>query len=376
MPVAVASRPAFGQRWVRHGFEAHTGDALQGRVSRHGVRREGRIGARGQHRAVGERCQHDAIGGADIPRCEPRPGTLRRANRLLPSRLCLADLRRDRPQLLCEPVDPGLQLFARRFLIRRREIQSRLEVARAIAERSALEVAVGKEGEKAEVVLLAEWIVLVVVALRARQRRAQPHRRGGVDAIDEDFVARLVRIDATLFVGHRVAVEAARDLLLSGGIGKHVAGDLLDGERVERHVAVQRVDDPVAVLPHRAAVVFFVAVGVRIAREVEPRARPSFAVVRRGEQSIHDPVVGVARGVGHERIEILWRRRQTGQIQRDAPKQRGPARLGSRRQFFCFKARQHEAVDRTADPFEPRDGGQLRARGFHIRPVLVDGCRL
>ena len=35
------------------------------------------------------------------------------------------------------------------------------------------------------------------------------------------------------------------------GVRQHVAGDLLDRELVERHVAVEGVDHPVAVLPHR-----------------------------------------------------------------------------------------------------------------------------
>ena len=56
--------------------------------------------------------------------------------------------------------------------------------------------------------------------------------------------------------------------------GQQVAGDLLDGELVERHVAVEGVDHPVAPAPHRALAVALVAVGVGVAGGVEPAAGP------------------------------------------------------------------------------------------------------
>ena len=87
---------------------------------------------------------------------------------------------------------------------------------------------------------------------------------------------------------------------------QHVAGDLLDRELVERQVAVERVDHPVAILPDAAPVVFLVSVRVGVAREIQPRPRPPFAVVRRGQQPIDDPVVRVR----------LWCRRETRRARR------------------------------------------------------------
>ena len=75
-------------------------------------------------------------------------------------------------------------------------------------------------------------------------------------------------------------MEAGGDPLVLGGVGEHVAGDLLDGELVEGHVAVERVDDPVAVFPDFAAIVLFVAVGIGVARQIQPRAGPALAEVR------------------------------------------------------------------------------------------------
>ena len=61
----------------------------------------------------------------------------------------------------------------------------------------------------------------------------------------------------------------------SVALGQQVAGELLDGELVERHVAVEGVDHPVAPAPHDALAVALVAVGVGVAGRVEPARRPS-----------------------------------------------------------------------------------------------------
>jgi hypothetical protein len=83
-------------------------------------------------------------------------------------------------------------------------------------------------------------------------------------------------------------MEAAGDQLIDGRIRQHVARDLFDREAVERHVLIQRVDDPVAILPHHPREILFEALRVGIARQIEPRPRPPFAIMRRREQSIDE----------------------------------------------------------------------------------------
>ena len=145
-------------------------------------------------------------------------------------------------------------------------------------------------------------------------------------------------------------MEAGGDALFVGGRGQHVAGDLLDGELVERQVAVERVDHPVAVPPHRAEGVLLVAVAVGVAREVEPGAGPALAVVRRGEQAVHGLLVGVGRGVGEEGIDLLERRRQADQVEREAAEEGLARGLGRGLEPFRLEARGDEAVDRRAGP--------------------------
>ena len=58
-----------------------------------------------------------------------------------------------------------------------------------------------------------------------------------------------------------------------------MTGKLLDGELVEGHVRVERVDDPVAPGPDVAQVIALEAVGVGVAGEIKPGARPADAEV-------------------------------------------------------------------------------------------------
>ena len=198
VPVAVTAGPAFRQRGIGKRLETKAGDRLERCLDLDDVRGERRVRARREQRTVVERRQRDAVRRARVHRRERRPGAVGRAHRLLPLLLCVAHGRRDCLQFLVEPIDVRLHLLARLLLIGRREIEPGFKKARAVAERAALEVGVGEEREQPEVVLLTERVVLVVVALRAGERGAEPDGGGRVRAIHEDLVHRLVRIDAAL----------------------------------------------------------------------------------------------------------------------------------------------------------------------------------
>ena len=91
-----------------------------------------------------------------------------------------------------------------------------------------------------------------------------------------------------------VTMEGGGDDLVAGGVREQVAGELLDGEGVERLVVVEGLDHPIAVRPHRALRVALEAVGIGIAGEVEPLHRHVLAVVRRSHESIE----GLGPGLG------------------------------------------------------------------------------
>ena len=120
--------------------------------------------------------------------------------------------------------------------------------------RRALAVAVVyggvEEGIELIVFALGEGVELVVMALDAGERCAEPRCRRGVHAVHHGLDAELLRVDAAFLVDLRVAMKAGGDILLHGGGGKQIAGELFDGELIERQAGIESVDDPVAVFPN------------------------------------------------------------------------------------------------------------------------------
>jgi len=131
-------------------------------------------------------------------------------------------------------------------------------------------------------------------------------------------------------------------------VGQQVAGELLDGELVERLVLVVGADDPVAPRPHRARGVALEAVAVRVAREVEPLHRHLLPEVRRGQQAVQGLGPGVGRGVGEEGPLVFLRRRQAGEVERGAPQQRRAVGLRIGRETLLRQGRGDEPVDGVA----------------------------
>ena len=147
----------------------------------------------------------------------------------------------------------------------------------------------------------------MIVALGALDGEAEDALADGVHAVEHGFHAELFGIDAAFLVDHRVAQEAGGDDLILRGMRQQIAGDLLDDELVVRQVAVERVDDPIAIEPDEPRLVLFEAVGIGIARRVEPEPAPALAVMRRGEQAIDLLLVGVGTAVGKEGSRPLSR---------------------------------------------------------------------
>ncbi len=219
--------------------------------------------------------------------------------------------------------------------------------------------------------LLRDRVELVVVAARAAQGQAHPHRAGGRHAVDAVLGEELVDDDAPLAVQAVVAVERGGDALLQGRAGEHVAGELLDREPVERHVGVVGVDDPVAPAPHRPLAVGLVAVGVGVAGGVEPLDGHALAVARRREQPVDGVLVGVGGVVVQEVGELDRGRGHAGEVEGGAAQQGCAVGLVGRGQALGLETPQHEVVDVVARPLGVGDRGHGGALGGDERPVRL-----
>ena len=163
-----------------------------------------------------------------------------------------------------------------------------------------------EEGREGVVVGLGDGVEFMGVALRAAQGHAQPGGAHGVHSVEDVVDAGFLGITTAFAVGHVVALEAGRELLLGRGIRQEIARELLEGELVVRNITVERFDDPVAPRPVGARGVGLESIGVRITRSIEPPHSHAFAVVRRGEQAIDGLLVGLRRGIRQERLGLVF----------------------------------------------------------------------
>src|SRR4029453_10164426 len=132
---------------------------------------------------------------------------------------------------------------------------------------------------------------------------------------------KLLGIDSTLLVEHRVAQEAGRNALLERRKRQQITRQLLDGELVEGHIPVEGVDDPVAIRPDRTRQILFKTVGVGITRRVEPPPSPALAVMGRREQPLDQLLISLGALVVEKPVALFNRGRQTGKIKTEAPDQ-------------------------------------------------------
>ena len=164
--------------------------------------------------------------------------------------------------------------------------------------------------EHAEVLLLTQRIVLMIMALRAGHRGAHPHLHGGVHAIDHRHVAKLL-IGCTAFVVClRVTMKCSGDQLIVGRLIEQIASQLFARELIKRHVAVERADDPIAIPPDRARLIIRVAGTVSVPRKVQPLPRPMLAIRRLGQKTVHEFLIRFRRGIRHKRRQLRLGRRQ------------------------------------------------------------------
>ena len=144
--------------------------------------------------------------------------------------------------------------------------------------------------------------------------------------------------------------------------------------------ALNDADDVVAVAPGVGPdLVELVAVGVGVAGEVEPVPAPALAVVRRREQPVDHLLVGVGRLVVEERVDLLRRRRQAGQVEGDAADEcsrvaggagvsrRLPASRGRRRRWGSRASRRRRPAPSAGRAASTPSGPPARPPGRGVR---------
>src|SRR5262249_34996307 len=97
-----------------------------------------------------------------------------------------------------------------------------------------------------------------------------------------------------------------------------------------------------------------------VARDIQPEPSPTFAVLRRGEETIYDLCKSVGRLVGFERFDLFDGWRETDKIESRASKKRTAIGRLDRREPFLLEARQDKTINLIFWPMIVPDRGRRR----------------
>ena len=291
-------------------------------------------------------------------RVEHRPGASRVGHFLFPGRHAFREIRGVVHRLVFERAHFRENFVALFLLISRRHFDERL-------------VVVVQEREELVILALRNRVELVIVALTAVDGQAEPRFADGVHPVNHGFGAELFRLDAAFLIQHGVSQKTGGNALVECWVWQQIAGELFEGEFIEWQVAIERLDDPVAIRPDRTRGVLFVTVRVRVARGIQPLPPPTLAIVGRSEQSFDEVIVSVRRFVADEFIHFRRRGRQTDQIEAQAAAERYAVSFRHWLQAFFVQTGEHEIVDGISDPPGAFDFWHTRADGRFEAPMLA-----
>ena len=181
--------------------------------------------------------------------------------------------------------------FEFHLLVTRGRQDIRLRVA--VFDGSAFFRNIVEEREQRIEVGLRDRIIFVIVTSGTHRGQPEPDRGRRFHSINDVFDGIFFGDDSPFCIAAVIAVESRRDFLFQRRFGQLITGKLFDGELVERHVGIERFDDPVAPAPHRAFAIALIATGVRVPRRVQPADGHSLAVSCRRKQPIDDPFIGI-----------------------------------------------------------------------------------
>ena len=211
----------------------------------------------------------------------------------------------------------------------------------------------------------------MIVALRAGHCGAHPHLHRGVHAIDHCHIAKLLIGSAAFVVRLRIAMKSGGDELIVAWLIEQIARELFACELIERHVAVQRANYPVAITPNRARLVISITGAVCIAREVQPLPRPVLAIRRLGQQAVDQFPVSLRGLVRDKRLHLIRRRRQSREIQTHASYERMLVRLPRGVPPAPFQLREDKAIHVIASPLRILHRRQCLTLRLHVRPMRL-----
>ncbi len=216
-------------------------------------------------------------------------------------------------------------------------------------DRPFLVLRAGEDSGQAVVILHRDRVVFVIVAAGAGDGQAQDAAGQRIDSVVPFVGGRLGLLDVLRVVDRTECEQTERrHPFVLCRIVEQIARNLSRDEFV-----VERFDNPVAVVvaARVSAGLERVSLVFAVTGYVQPVPAPSFAVLGRIQQPVHDRGEGIRRRVVQKGFNLLRSRRQSDEIEIDATQQRVPGRSGVRLQPGLMEPCPNEAVDVVVDSF-------------------------
>src|SRR5204863_3922242 len=148
-------------------------------------------------------------------------------------------------------------------------------------------------------------------------------------------------------------------------------GDLFDDELVIRQIAIEGIDDPIAIKPDEAAFIFFESIRISVTRRIEPLTTPPFAIMRRRQQPLYLLFVRFWAFVSQKGVQFCDGRREADEVEADPSKQCDLVRFGRRLEILLFEARENKTIYRIARPLWVFDAWQRSANRRYESPMFA-----
>ena len=228
----------------------------------------------------------------------------------------------------------------------------------------------GKNAVQRVIIGLRNRVKFVVVATGARDCQAEKGLRGHVNAVVDDLVGIPVEV-----VAYREKAQRRQGALVAAAV-QLVGSELFQDEPVVGLVVVERFDDVIPVGPRirvngTLAAAIKLALRVRVSRHVEPMPTPALAVMRGGQQFVHELFKRVRRIVREKILHLFGCWRQSDQIIVNAANQRALVRRFVRRHAVFLEPRQNKLIHIVPNPGLILDGGRPAVFDWLESPVIL-----
>ena len=218
----------------------------------------------------------------------------------------------------------------------------------------------------------------MVVTAGAFQSEPQKSGAEGFGPIGDIFESELLLNTSSLIGLTMQTVEGRSQPLVGRCVREQIPGQLLGDEDIVGKISVVGPNHPVTPGPDMILLVVLVAEGVGIAGDIQPAGSHVLSVTGRRQQPVHNPLVGPGGRIGQIGVHLFEAGRETGEIQSHPSQERLSVGLVGGRQPFLLQPREHESVDRLANPvFAISDRGRRGIGNRLKRPVGLEiGSRI